>query len=409
MAARYEVWENARIATMAPSGPAYGVIEDGAIVVSQARIAWVGRRRERPAVADALVHDARRNWITPGLIDCHTHLVFAGDRSAEFELRLKGASYEQIARAGGGIRATVASTRAASEDELYSASLKRLEILISEGVTTVEIKSGYGLDVDTERKMLRVGRRLAADLPVTVRTTFLGAHALPPEYDGRQRDYVDLVVGTMLQAIAAEGLADAVDVFAEKIAFTSEETARIFDAARALGLAVKLHADQLSDQGGAALAARFCALSADHLEYSNEAGILAMAASGTIAVLLPGAFYFLRETRLPPVELLRRHAIPIAIATDCNPGSSPILSLLLIVNMACTLFRLTPEEALVGVTRNAAYALGLRDRGTLEAGKVADFAIWDITHPAELAYWVGSHRLRGVVKHGVELKERWTA
>ena len=409
MARRYEVWENARIATMTPSVPDYGAIEDGAIAVSDGRIAWVGPRRELPAVKDAMVHDAGGGWITPGLIDCHTHLVFAGDRSAEFERRLKGASYEEIARAGGGIRATVASTRAASEDELYSASLKRLHMLMAEGVTTVEIKSGYGLNVDSERKMLRVGRRLGADLPVTVRTTFLGAHALPPEYDGRQRDYVDLVAGTMLQAIAAEGLADAVDVFAEKIAFTREEATRIFDAARKLGLPVKLHADQLSDQGGAALAARFGALSADHLEYADEAGIAAMAASGTIAVLLPGAFYFLREKRLPPIELLRRHAVPIAIATDCNPGSSPVLSLLLVVNMACTLFRMTPEEALVGVTRNAAYALGLRDRGTLEAGKVADFAIWDIAHPAEFAYWMGSNPLRSIVKHGVALERPHTA
>ena len=408
MARSYEVWENARIATMTPSVPDYGAIEDGAIAVSDGRIAWVGPRRELPAVKDALVHDAGGGWITPGLIDCHTHLVFAGDRSAEFELRLKGASYEEIARAGGGIRATVASTRAASEDELYSASLKRLHMLMAEGVTTVEMKSGYGLNVDSERKMLRVGRRIAANLPVTVRTTFLGAHALPPEYDGRQRDYVDLVAGTMLQAIAAEGLADAVDVFAEKIAFTREEAARIFDAARKLGLPVKLHADQLSDQGGAALAARFGALSADHLEYADEAGIAAMAASGTIAVLLPGAFYFLREKRLPPIELLRQHAVPIAIATDCNPGSSPVLSLLLVVNMACTLFRMTPEEALVGVTRNAAYALGLRDRGTLETGKVADFAIWDIAHPAEFAYWMGSNPLRCIVKHGVELERRYS-
>src|SRR5258708_16718692 len=406
MARSYEVWENARIATMTPSVPDYGVIEDGAIAVSDGRIAWVGPRRELPAVKDALVHDAGGGWITPGLIDCHTHLVFAGDRSSDFELRLKGASYEESARAGGGIRATVASTGGASEDELSSASLKRLHMLMAEGVTTVEMKSGYGLNVDGEGKMRRVGRRIAANLPVTVRTTFLGAHALPPEYDGRQRDYVDLVAGTMLQAIAAEGLADAVDVFAEKIAFTREEAARIFDAARKLGLPVKLHADQLSDQGGAALAARFGALSADHLEYADEAGIAAMAASGTIAVLLPGAFYFLREKRLPPIELLRQHAVPIAIATDCNPGSSPVLSLLLVVNMACTLFRMTPEEALVGVTRNAAYALGLRDRGTLATGKVAGFAIWDIAHPAEFAYWMGSNPLRCIVKHGVELERR---
>jgi imidazolonepropionase len=397
-----EIWENARLATMVAGGRPYGAIEDGAIAVAEGRIAWVGARRDLPRFEGASVFDAEGCWITPGLVDCHTHLVFAGDRSGEFEQRLQGVSYEEIARQGGGIRASVAATRAAGEDALYAASLKRLQLLLAEGVTTVEIKSGYGLDVDSEIKMLRVARRLGADLPVTVRTSFLGAHALPPEFAGRQRDYVDLVAGPMLGQIAAAGLADAVDAFGERIAFTPEETATIFAAARARGLPVKLHADQLSDQGGAALAARFGALSADHLEYANADGIAAMAASGTVAVLLPAAFYFLRETKLPPIDLLRRHGVPIALATDCNPGSSPVLSPLMVLNMACTLFRLTPEEALAGMTRNAARALGLADRGTLAPGQVADFALWEVSRPAELAYWLGGHPLRSVVKAGFQ-------
>jgi len=383
-----EIWANARLATMVAGGRPYGAIEDGAIAITDGRIAWVGARRDLPRFDGATLHDAEGCWITPGLVDCHTHLVFAGDRSGEFEQRLQGVSYEEIARQGGGIRASVAATRAASEDALYAASLKRLQRLLAEGVTTIEIKSGYGLDIDSEIKMLRVARCLGADLPVTVRTSFLGAHALPPEFAGRQRDYV--------------GLADAVDAFAERIAFSPEETATIFTAARARGLPVKLHADQLSDQGGAALAARFGALSADHLEYTNADGIAAMAASGTVAVLLPAAFYFLRETRLPPIDLLRQHGVPIALATDCNPGSSPVLSPLMVLNMACTLFRLTPEEALAGLTRNAARALGLADRGTLAPGQIADFALWEVSRPAELAYWMGGQPLRAVVQAGVE-------
>ena len=397
-----EVWENARIATMIPGGRPYGAIDDGAIAVTGGRIAWVGERSDLPKFGVAVFHDAAGGWITPGLIDCHTHLVFAGDRSGEFELRLCGASYEEIARRGGGILSSVAATRAAPEDELYAASLKRLRRLIAGGVTTVEIKSGYGLDLDTEKKMLRVARRLGIELPVTVCTSFLGAHALPSEFTGRQGDYVDLVAGLMMERIAAEGLADAVDVFAERIAFTPDEAARIFGAARERGLPVKLHADQLSDQGGAVLAARFGALSADHLEYANAAGIAAMAASGTIAVLLPAAFYFLRATQLPPIDLLRHHGVPIAIASDCNPGSSPMLSPLLVLNMACTLFRMTPEEALAGMTRNAARALGFKDRGTLAPGQIADFAIWEVSRPAELAYWMGEEPLRHLVKSGAE-------
>jgi imidazolonepropionase len=397
-----QVWQNTRLATMAPGGPAYGAIDDGAIAVAGGRIAWIGKRHDLPTFDGAAVHDAEGCLITPGLIDCHTHLVFAGDRSGEFELRLCGASYEEIARQGGGIRSTVASTRAATAAELHAASLRRLKRLVAGGVTTVEIKSGYGLDLDTEMKMLRVARRLGAELPVTVCTSFLGAHAVPPEFEGRQSDYVDLVAGPMLARIAGEGLADAVDVFAERIAFTPEETARIFAAAGERGLPVKLHADQLSDQGGAALAARFGALSADHLEHASAAGVAAMAASGTVAVLLPAAFYFLRETRLPPIDLLRRQGVPIALASDCNPGSSPLLQPLLVLNMACTLFRMTPEEALAGMTRNAARALGLQDRGMLAPGLLADLALWEVDRPAELAYWIGAEPLRRVVKAGVE-------
>jgi imidazolonepropionase len=397
------IWENARIATMVPDGTAYGAIDDGAIAVAGGRIAWVGPRRELPRSQGSITHDAKGCWITPGLIDPHTHLVFAGNRSAEFEQRLNGASYEEIARAGGGIRSTVDSTRAATEDQLRAVSLKRLKALVASGVTTVEIKSGYGLDPDNEAKMLRVARSLGHHVPVDIVTTFLGAHAVPAEYEGRRDEYVELVAGPMLEKITAEGLADAVDVFAERIAFTSGETARIFDAARERGLPVKLHADQLSDQGGAALAARYGALSADHLEYSADAGIAAMAASGTVAVLLPGAFYFLRETRCPPIEAMRRHSVPIALASDCNPGSSPALSLLPILGMACTLFGMTPEEALAGVTRHAARALGFQDRGVLAPGTMADFAIWDIDQPAELAYWIGANPLCGLVKVGSAL------
>jgi len=395
---------NARVATMV-AGPDYGAIHDGAIAVRGGRIDWVGARADLPAAlrtAATTEHDAGGRWITPGLIDCHTHLVYAGSRAGEFEQRLNGASYEAIARAGGGIRATVAATRAASEAALLDASKPRLKALAAEGVTTVEIKSGYGLETGAEAKMLRVARALGNALPVTVRTSFLGAHALPPEFDGRADAYIDEVCERMLPEVARAGLVDAVDAFCERIGFSAAQTERMFEAARRLGLPVKLHAEQLSNQGGARLAARYGALSADHVEYIEEEDVVAMARAGTVAVLLPGAFYFLRETRVPPVELLRRHGVAMAVATDCNPGTSPMTSLLLALNMACTLFRLTPQEALAGATREAARALGLAAQGgTLEAGKVADFVLWDIERPAELAYGIGVNPCHAVVKRGI--------
>jgi len=401
------IWINLRLATLEPGGEPYGAIRDGAIAAAQGRIAYVGPRAQLPDRPEALareVIDAGGRWMTPGLIDCHTHIVFAGNRAEEFELRLEGATYEEIARRGGGIRATVAKTRAASEEALFESARDRLNYLMAEGVTTVEIKSGYGLATESELKMLRVARRLGRELALDVVTTLLGAHALPPEYEGRQKEYVELVCREMIPAAAEAKLADAVDAFCERIAFTPEETAAVFEAARERGLPVKLHADQLSDLGGGALAARFAALSADHLEHSSEASIAAMAQAGTVAVLLPGAFYFLGERRLPPIEALRRHRVPIALASDCNPGSSPALSLLLMLNLAATLFRLTPEEALFGITRHAATALGLgRDRGRLASGMKADFALWDIDHPAELAYWIGRNPCAGVVKDSVPL------
>ena len=397
------IWLNGRLATMSGGAP-YGAIEDGAVAAAEGRIAWVGPRAELPGAPEALareVHDLEGRWLTPGLIDCHTHLVYGGDRAAEFEQRLKGASYAEIAQAGGGIVSTVAATRAASEDDLLCAARPRLDALLAEGVTTVEIKSGYGLDLENELKQLRVARALGAALPVTVKTTFLGAHALPPEFAERAEDYIDAVV-VMLPEIAASGLADAVDAFCETIGFSPEQTARVFEASRACGLPVKLHADQLSDLGGAALAARYGALSADHLEYTSADGVAAMAAAGTVAVILPGAFYVLRETQMPPVAALRAAGVPIALATDCNPGSAPVTSLLLMLNMGCTLFRLTPEEALAGVTRHAATALGLgNSHGTLEVGKAADFAVWNIARPAELAYRIGFNPLAYAVKDGV--------
>jgi imidazolonepropionase len=395
-----QVWLNLHLATMAGEG--YGEIRDGAVAVRDGRIAWVGSRAALPSEwTKAETHDGHGGWLTPGLIDCHTHLVHAGDRADEFERRLQGATYEEIARAGGGIASTVRATRAASENELHVQSAKRLRQLMAEGVTTVEIKSGYGLDTANERKLLRVARALTADHRVSVRTTLLAAHARPPEFAGRADDYIELVCSEMLPAIAAAGLADAVDAFCEGIAFTPAQTARVFDAAKALGLPVKLHADQLSDLGGAALAARHGALSADHLEYSSEASVVAMAAAGTVAVLLPGAFYFLRETQRPPIEALRRHRVPMAIATDCNPGSSPCTSPLLMLNMACTLFRLTPAEALAGMTRVAAQALGLQHEvGQIRPGLRADFALWDIVRPAELAYAFGANPLRVRVQGG---------
>jgi imidazolonepropionase len=394
------LWTDARLATMAPGGAPYGAIEQGAIAAKDGRIAWVGSQSDLPRGEAREVHPLGGAWVTPGLIDCHTHLVHGGDRAAEFELRLKGATYEEIAKAGGGIRSTVKATRAASEEELLSSALARLDRMQAEGLTTVEVKSGYGLSLPEERKCLTVARLINRARPVTVRTSFLGAHAVPPEFEGRREDYMATVIAEMLPALAAEGLIDAVDAFAERIAFTIEETDRLFEAARRLGLPVKLHADQLSDGGGAALAARHRALSADHIEHTGEAGVAAMAEAGTVAVLLPGAFYFLRETKLPPIELLRKAGVPMAVATDCNPGTSPLTSPLLAINMACTFFRLTPEEALAGMTRNAARALGLADRGTLEVGKVADLAIWAIERPAELAYRIGFNPLIGLVKDG---------
>ncbi len=400
------LWTNAKIATL--RGGRYGALVPGAVAAQGGKIAWVGTVPDLPGRPDGLareVHDLRGRWITPGLIDCHTHLVYAGSRAHEFELRLQGATYEEIARAGGGIVATVAATREASEDDLVDGASRRLRRLLDEGVTTIEIKSGYGLRTDAELKQLRAARRLGAAAPVTVRTTFLGAHALPPEHRGRADDYVALVCDEMLPAVAGARLADAVDAFCEGIGFSPQQTARVFERARALGLPVKLHADQLSDLGGAALAARFGALSADHLEYTSEAGVRAMAATGTVAVLLPGAFYFLRETKLPPVQQLRDHRVPIAVSTDCNPGSSPLTSILLTLNLACTLFRLTPEEALAGVTCHAARALGMADtHGTVEVGKACDLAIWDVGEPAELAYAMGANPCAGVVKEGVVQK-----
>jgi imidazolonepropionase len=401
------VWVDARIATMgAHAAVPYGAIDDGAIAIREGHIAWVGERRALPAGApdDSRVQSAGGRWITPGLVDCHTHLVYAGDRAREFEMRLNGVSYEEIARQGGGIVSTVKATRQASEDALIECSRPRLHALIAEGVTTVEIKSGYGLDLDTELRMLRAARRLGEVEPVDVVTSFLGAHALPPEYAGRADDYIDFVCGEVLPEVAAARLADAVDAFCEGIGFTPEQTQRVFEAARKHALPVKLHAEQLSDLGGAALAARFEALSADHLEYVSEASVKEMARHRSVAVLLPGAFYFLGETRLPPIELFRRHGVPMAVATDSNPGSSPVCSLLLMLNMACTLFRMTPEEALAGVTRNAATALAIGDSaGTIEAGKRADFVIWDIDHPAELAYRVGFNPCHDIVRRGVPL------
>ena len=389
-----ELWTDCAVATMqVGSERPYGLIDDAALVLDGERVLWVGERQALPAELRARClqqQDGGGALITPGLIDCHTHLVYAGDRAREFELRLNGASYEEIARSGGGIASTVRDTRAASPEALQAQSLVRLQALMAQGVTTVEIKSGYGLALESERQMLQVARALGRELPVSVCTTFLGAHAVPPEFAGRSDDYVDAVLA-MLAQLHAEGLVDAVDAFCEGIGFSPAQTRRVFAAAQALGLPVKLHAEQLSDSGGAALAAGFGALSCDHLEWLSEEGAAAMAAAGTVAVLLPGAFYFLRETRLPPLALLRQHGVPMAIATDCNPGSSPCSSLLLMLNMACTLFRMTPEEALAGVTRHAAHALGLTDRGVIAPGMRADLVLWSVRHPAELSYAIGAN------------------
>ncbi|HET6828952.1 MAG TPA: imidazolonepropionase [Ramlibacter sp.] len=398
------MWTGCDAATLQEgAAQAYGLVEDAALVVEGASIAWVGPRAALPAALAQRCsqrHDCGGALVTPGLVDCHTHLVYGGDRAHEFELRLQGASYEEIARSGGGIASTVKATRAAGEEALRGQAQARLQDLLAEGVTTVEIKSGYGLALEHERKCLRVARALGQGNPVDVRTTFLGAHALPPEFAGRPDEYVAEVV-SMLQALHAEGLVDAVDAFCERIAFSTGQTRRVFEAASRLGLRVKLHAEQLSDSGGAQLAASFRALSCDHLEWLGEEGAAAMAQAGSVAVLLPGAFYFLRETRLPPVELLRRHKVPVAVSTDCNPGSSPCTSLLLMMNMACTLFRLTPEEALAGATRNAARALGLNDRGVLAPGMRADFVLWDVQRPAQLAYAMGANPRRMTVFQGV--------
>ena len=396
------LWQHCHVATMANGK--YSIIEDAAMVTAGSLIEWVGPRSQAPTADYAQVHDLQGAWVTPGLIDCHTHTVFGGNRSGEFEQRLEGVSYAEIAAKGGGIASTVRATRAASEDELFSSAEKRLRSLLRDGVTTVEIKSGYGLDLANERKMLRVVRRLGEALPVSVRATCLAAHALPPEYKDRADDYIEHICSQMLPALAAEGLVDAVDAFCEYLAFSPEQVERVFKVAQQLGLPVKLHAEQLSSLHGSSLAARYHALSADHLEFMTEEDAIAMAAAGTVAVLLPGAFYFLRETQLPPMDALRKHGVKIAIASDLNPGTSPALSVRLMLNMACTLFRMTPEEALAGATQHAATALGLGDtHGSLEVGKVADFVAWQIDRPADLAYWLGGELDKRVVRHGADV------
>lgn len=396
-----DLWLNVHLATMQP-GAGYGEVLDAAIAVKHGRIAWLGKRSDLPAGhAAARQHDGNGCWVTPGLIDCHTHIVYAGNRSNEFEARLNGVPYEEISRQGGGIVSTVKATRAATEDTLFDASLPRVKALLAEGVTTLEVKSGYGLDTDTEAKMLRVARRLGEQLDLRVRTTFLGAHAVPPEFKARTDEYLQLVCHDMLDTLVEAGLVDAVDAFCENIAFSREQTEQVFLAAQRHGLPVKLHAEQLSDQDGASLVAAFHGLSADHLEWLSPKGVQAMAHAGTVAVLLPGAFYTLRETRLPPVEALREAGVPMAVSTDCNPGTSPMTSLLLTMNMACTLFRLTPQEALAGVTCHAARALGLAEEtGTLSVGKSADFALWRIDRPGDLAYAIGFNPCAGVVFRG---------
>jgi imidazolonepropionase len=388
---------NVHLATM---DNGYGVLHDAALAIKDGRIAWIGARSDAPPAGRE--HDCGGAWLTPGLIDCHTHIVHGGNRSDEWEARLNGATYEDIARQGGGIMATVRATRALDIDALVAASLPRVKALIAEGVTTLEIKSGYGLALDAEERMLRAARRIGELLPVRVVTTFLGAHALPPEFEERPDDYITDVCDVMLPALAEQGLVDGVDAFCERIGFTNAQTARVFDKAGVLGLPVKLHAEQLSDQGGAELVARHGGLSADHLEHLSEEGIAAMAQAGTVAVLLPGAYYYLRETTMPPIAALREAGVPMAVATDCNPGTSPLTSLLLALNMACTLWRLTPQEALLGVTAHAARALGLQDEiGTLTVGKRADLALWNIARPADLAYAMGLNPCKAVIHGGV--------
>src|SRR5471032_94732 len=395
------LWQHCHVATLADGK--YSIIEDAAMVTANSLIEWIGPRSQAPTSDYAHVHDLQGAWVTPGLIDCHTHTVFGGNRSGEFEQRLEGVSYADIAAQGGGIASTVSATRAATEDELFASAHKRLRSLLRDGVTTVEIKSGYGLDLVNERKMLRVARRLGEALPVSVRATCLAAHALPPEYKDRADDYIDHICDEMLPALAAEGLVDAVDAFCEYLAFSPEQVERVFKVAQQLGLPVKLHAEQLSSLHGPSLAARYHALAAVPPEFMTEDDAIAMAASGTVAVLLPGAFYFLRETQLPPMDALRKHGVKIAIASDLNPGTSPALSLRLMLNMACTCFRMTPEEALAGATIHAATALGMADtHGSLEAGKVADFVAWQIDRPADLSYWLGGDLEKRVVRHGVK-------
>ena len=396
------LWQHCNVATMANG--TYSIIEDAALVTRDGYIEWLGPRQQLPTGEYGQTHGLEGAWVTPGLIDCHTHTVFGGNRSGEFEQRLQGVSYAEIAAAGGGIASTVRATRAASEDELFDSARQRLQCLLRDGVTSVEIKSGYGLSLESERKILRVIRRLGEALPVTVRSTCLAAHALPPEYKDRADDYIEHICNEMLPALAAEGLVDAVDAFCEYLAFSPEQVERVFKVAQQLGLPVKLHAEQLSSLHGSSLAARYQALSVDHLEFMTEEDAIAMAASGTVAVLLPGAFYFLRETQLPPMEALRKHGVKIAIASDLNPGTSPGLSLRLMLNMACTLFRMTPEEALAGVTLHAAMALGMGEtHGSLEPGKVADFVAWNIDRPADLAYWLGGDLDKRVVRSGVDV------
>jgi imidazolonepropionase len=397
------IWHRCRLATLSPSRQGLGLIDDGLVAAQDGRIVYAGPAADAPSGIDAKQRtDCDGRWITPGLIDCHTHLVYGGNRAQEFEQRLAGASYEEIARAGGGIVSTVKATRQASTDELVAAALPRLDALIAEGVTTIEIKSGYGLELETERRQLRAARALAGKRDISIRTTFLGAHALPPEMAGNKPGYIDTVCDTMLPAIAAERLADAVDAFCEGIAFSVKQTAQVFTKAKSLGLPVRLHADQLSNLHGAALAARFGALSADHLEYTDDDGVAAMARAGTVAVVLPGAYYFIREHQMPPIEAMRRHKVPIALATDSNPGTSPLTSLLLTMNMGATLFRLTVDECIAAVTREAARALGLFDQtGSLDAGKSCDLAIWDIERPAELVYRIGFNPLHARVWHGI--------
>jgi imidazolonepropionase len=396
------IWHHCRLATLSPGRPGLGTVDNGLIAARDGKIVFAGAKDDAPSALDAKEKtDCGGRWITPGLIDCHTHLVYGGNRAREFEQRLAGASYEEIARAGGGIVSTVKATRQARVEDLAASARPRAEALMTEGATTIEIKSGYGLELGAERRQLQAARMLGEQLPVIVRTTFLGAHTIPPEMKDRRSDYIDSVCNEMMRAFAAEKLADAVDAFCESIALTPEETARVFSAARELGLPIRLHADQLSNLHGAALAAKFGALSADHLEYTDEAGVVAMKATGTVAVVLPGAFYFIREKQAPPIEHMRRHGVPIALATDSNPGTSPLTSLLLTMNMGATLFRLTVEECIAAVTREAARALGLfNETGSLDAGKRCDLAIWDIEQPAELVYRMGFNPLHARIWHG---------